>query len=178
MVLSVKALTALLAIQIAVLLPLWRWYLARMTDGSDEPWGFVARGAALIMFLVKTEQRRPKDSDLLLPSILIAVYAATYCFVPRLVQATVAVTALGCTLSTVAFGVRVHVPTLGLLLLSLPVVASLQFYLGYPIRVLCGSLTAPLLQWGGIAVMREGTCLRLGSQIVSIDAPCSGVRML
>jgi exosortase/archaeosortase family protein len=175
---SVKAWTALLAIQVAVYLPIWKWYLTRMTDGSDEPWGLVALATALIVFLVNREKRTPRDSDLLLPSMLIVAYAATYWFVPRLVQATIAVIALGCTVSAIALAVRIHVPTLGLLVLSLPILPSLQFYLGYPIRVLCGSLTAPLLQLGGIAVVREGTSLRWGSEIISIDAPCSGVRML
>jgi len=198
--------TCLLAIQVATYLPIWKWYLARITDGSDEPWGLVALlAAALIVFFVNRKEtlgdihlncesttnaikvyvprfnrevRRPKDSGLLLPSLLIVAYAATYWFVPRLVQATIAMTALGCTVSTIALGVRIHIPTLGLLMLSLPVVPSLQFYLGYPIRVLCGSLTAPLLQLGGIAVVREGTSLRWGSELVSIDAPCSGIGML
>ncbi len=199
---SVRFWYILLAIQVAAYLPIWRWYLARMTDGSDEPWGLIALAAAVIMFLVDKERLEPQpngdcrhrrharpwvsqvpsfyagDSDLLLPSLLIVAYAVAYSFVPRLVQAMIAMTALSCTASVIALGMRVHVPTMGLLLLSLPLVPSLQFYLGYPFRVLCGSLTAPLLQLAGLAVVREGTSLRFGSQLVSIDAPCSGVKML
>ncbi len=175
---SVRAWKILLAIQVAAYLPIWRWYLARMTDGSDEPWGLFAVSAALIALLVSREKRVSRDSDFLVPSVLIFVYAATYWHVPRLAQAMIAMTALSCTLSAIALGVRVHLPTLGMLLLSLPMVPSLQFYLGYPMRVLCGALTVPLLQLGGIAVVRDGTSLRWGSEIVSIDAPCSGVKML
>lgn len=175
---SVKTWYVLLAVQAAAYMPIWRWYLARTADGSDEPWGFIALAAALIVILVNRTGHAPRDSDLFLPSVLIVAYAATYSFVPRLGQAMIALTALSCTASVIVPGVRVHVPTLGLLVLSLPLVPSLQFYLGYPFRVLCGALTAPLLQSAGLDVVREGTSLRFGTQLVSIDAPCSGVKML
>jgi exosortase/archaeosortase family protein len=57
-------------------------------------------------------------------------------------------------------------------------VPSLQFYLGYPLRLLVAGLTAPMLRMGGFAVVQEGTCLNWAGQLIWIDAPCSGVRML
>jgi exosortase/archaeosortase family protein len=54
----------------------------------------------------------------------------------------------------------------------------LQFYLGYPLRVIAGDLSAFMLRMNGIAVAREGAMLAWQGQLVSIDAPCSGVKML
>ena len=62
--------------------------------------------------------------------------------------------------------------------LALPGVASLQFYLGYPMRAIVGDWTAVLLQLNGVMVEREGTVLRWGMDSISIDAPCSGIKLL
>jgi exosortase/archaeosortase family protein len=66
----------------------------------------------------------------------------------------------------------------GLLLLSLPVVATAQFYLGYPLRVLTAVCSVPLLRLGGYEVTRVGTALRWAGETVLVDAPCSGIQML
>lgn len=68
--------------------------------------------------------------------------------------------------------------TLLLLYLALPVIPSLQFYGGYPLRALVAGVSAPLLRLGGFAVIREGACLNWDGQLIWIDAPCSGIRML
>jgi exosortase/archaeosortase family protein len=60
----------------------------------------------------------------------------------------------------------------------LPVAASLQFFLGYPLRVKVGAATAFLLQMQGLDVWREGVCLHFGEKLIWIDAPCSGIKML
>jgi len=156
----------------------WRWYVERLTDGSDEPWGLVALGTALLVCVRAQSGQVSQPRDLIVPALLTLAYAAAYPFVPRLVQAGIAVTAFSCTLSMLQQGRRLHIPTLGLLILSLPVVPSLQFFLGYPMRVISGAMAALLLQMGGLAVVREGTCLRWGGELISIDAPCSGIRML
>jgi exosortase/archaeosortase family protein len=97
---------------------------------------------------------------------------------PPLARAGLAFTAIGITLSLVRFGKSFHPGVLGLLWLSLPLVPSLQFYLGYPLRMLVAGLAAPILRLGGFAVVQEGTCLNWAGQLIWIDAPCSGVRML
>jgi exosortase/archaeosortase family protein len=66
----------------------------------------------------------------------------------------------------------------GLFFLALPTIPSLQFYLGYPLRVVVAGATAPLLQLAGLQVLREGACLAWAGRLVWIDAPCSGIRML
>jgi exosortase/archaeosortase family protein len=168
----------LAAAQLLVYYPTWKWYFPRILDQSDEPWSLLALAVAFLTIGMHRREDTAESVDLLTPSLLIVTYALTLGSVPSLVQAAIAFTALGCTLTTFWLGVRFHVPTLGLLLLSLPVIPSFQFYLGYPMRVVSGSLSALLLQFGGLAVVRDGVALRWGSELVSIDAPCSGVKML
>jgi len=45
-------------------------------------------------------------------------------------------------------------------------------------RALSGAISAPMLQLAGFSVILEGTCLRYGTDLIALDAPCSGVRML
>lgn len=168
----------LLAVQMAAYAPVWKWYVLRMVDGSDEPWGPAAFATAIALLWFNRSRCCAAPPRLVMPSLLILAYATGYSFLPRLMQAAVAVMALGCTLGEISLGARMHVPTVGLLLLSLPLVSSFQFYLGYPLRVISGAVAVPLLQLSGLAVVRDGTCLKWGNDLVSIDAPCSGVRML
>lgn len=65
-----------------------------------------------------------------------------------------------------------------LIILSLPMVASLNFYLGYPMRVLACHLASAMLNLGGLAVSAQGTEILSNNSIVGIDPPCSGIKML
>jgi len=165
-------------VQVVAFYPVLRWYGRRLTDGSDEPWGLAALGAALLLLALRRSDRVERDVSLILPAIVTLLYAVSYPFVPRLVQAVLAVTALGLTASLLRLGRPLHLPTLGLLLLSLPIIPSLQFFFGYPLRVLSAALAAPLLQMSGFDALADGTCLRWGARLIFVDAPCSGIRML
>ncbi|MBI5568926.1 MAG: archaeosortase/exosortase family protein [Desulfomonile tiedjei] len=168
-----------IAIQVVALHPVWYWYAARLSDGSDEPWGLGALVAALVFFcLGRPEGDAERKSRLVLPSLLLIVYAAAHPFAPPLLRAAIGIASLACALSAIKFGRVIHPGLLGLCLLSLPVMPTLQFYLGYPFRVLSGMLAAPLLRFSGLPVVHEAACLRWGAELVSIDAPCSGLRML
>ena len=69
-----------------------------------------------------------------------------------------------------------RLPVLGLAVLALPLIASLQFYAGYPLRVVTAEASRWLLApW--FAVAREGSSLNVGGVLVIVDAPCSGVQM-
>ena len=68
-------------------------------------------------------------------------------------------------------------PVLGLSLLSLPLLASLQFYAGYPLRVVTAEASRWLLA-AGFSAQRSGASLLVNGQLVIVDAPCSGVQML
>ena len=45
-------------------------------------------------------------------------------------------------------------------------------------RVVVGQIAAPVLRMGGFAVTAQGTCLNWAGKLISIDAPCSGIKML
>ena len=158
--------------------PVWRWFFMRAMDTSSDAWELLSFAtAAVFLSLTRTEAQRTVMSAGL-TILLLLIYAAMYQFFPPLLRACVAVAAVAAACSALWFGKRMDLPLLGLLLLSLPVIASLNFYLGYPLRVVVGTATQALLQMNGFAVVREGTLLNWNGQLVSIDAPCSGIKML
>jgi exosortase len=65
-----------------------------------------------------------------------------------------------------------------MLLLALPLVSSLQFYLGYPLRAFAAWASAGALGAVGMSVLPAGASLQWHGQTVLVDAPCSGVHML
>lgn len=202
------------AAQLVAFWPVWRWYVARVSDG--ETWGLLALACAAYFLWrgradsdklgpdkinsdkissdkINSDAAASKDDPgargskvgpdargrgLLFPALLVVAYAVSYPLLPPLARASVAVTALGCTASWLRFGRPFHPGTLGLLYLSLPLIPSLQFYGGYPLRSFVAAAVAPLVRLGGYAVVREGTCLNWAGRLIWVDAPCSGVRML
>ncbi len=154
--------------------PVWAWYGRRMVDGSDEPWGL----AALLVALGFVPWRRLRE-----PLPALAAGGALACMSAAVAGAGVLPALVRGGLWMVAFGVLLGgagpwAARGGLLLLSLPVVATAQFYLGYPLRVLTAACSVPLLHVLGYAVEREGTALRWAGERVLVDAPCSGIQML
>jgi exosortase/archaeosortase family protein len=156
----------------------WRWYVARVTDSTDEMWSLLALATVIVLALRERSSTHEMNKGMLLPTLMLILYSLTYKLFPPLARACVAATALGLTLSSVRFGRRLHPGILGLMYLSLPLVPTLQFYGGYPLRMLVASVAAPIIRLGGFAVVQEGTCLNWSGQLIWIDAPCSGVRML
>jgi exosortase/archaeosortase family protein len=69
-------------------------------------------------------------------------------------------------------------PLAGLAVLALPVVSSLQFYAGFPLRVLTAEVSTWVLQAAGLAAQRSGTAMQVEGRLVIVDAPCSGVQMV
>ena len=154
--------------------PVARWYVARIGDGSDEPWGLAALAAA-VLFAPRTGWAELlKRNSLFLICGLIATYAATYAFLPPLVHALLAVTTIGIAVGRRGFPLAWW----ALLVLSLPLVATLQFYLGFPLRLATTALCVPLLRLGGLHVVAESTALHRAGETVIVDAPCSGIHML
>jgi len=131
------------------------------------------------VFLFASSKPLPKaPPSLLVPALLIALYAATYFVLPPLARALIAFTAFAVTLTSLRFGKLFHPGLFGLFYLSLPTLPSLQFFGGYPLRIVVAELTAPILRLGGFAVIPEGTCLNWSGQLIWIDGPCSGIKML
>lgn len=169
--------TVLVLALLAAVWPVWRWSVLRITDGSGDSWELLAALTA-VGLLIRDRDLRPVTSSVSLSAILILIYAASYYFVPSLLRGIVAMLALGTACSALWYGRRVDVPICGLLLISLPVMASMNFYLGYPLRVVAGTMSEAMLQMNGVAATREGALLLWNGQSIAIDAPCSGVRML
>jgi exosortase len=159
--------------------PVWRWYVDRFDDGSDEPWALVALLAAVALSWPRAGFKwNPRDPLLLAGAGFTLLYAMLAPFAPPLLRALAAVAALGCTWISVS-GTRDKWPAvLCLLVLSVPVIASLQFYAGYPMRVLTARGATWLLNLGGIEASFSGTSMMAYGRTVVVDAPCSGVRML
>ncbi len=164
-------------ILVALLLAGWpvlRWYAIRADDGSDERWGIAALIAALIFapwrsWLEPFPARRwPWFCAALV------VYVAALPFAPPMVRALLFVTAL----AIAAADRRAPVAWGALLFLSLPVIASAQFYAGYPMRFITTKLTVPVIALFGQSVDTAGTTLLWRGEQVVLDAPCSGIHML
>ena len=178
-----------LLFQLAAFWAVWHWLALRVWTSTEERWSFLALAAAIFFAFCWTKSESIGETsvsklhlpafDCLASIFLTALYAASFAVAtPPLARGILAMTALTFTLSRLRFGVTYHFGLFGLLLLSLPSVASLQFFLGYPLRVLVGKATARLLQMQGLDVWREGVCLHFGEKLIWIDAPCSGVKML
>lgn len=177
------------SLQLVAFWSVWRWLALRVWTSAEERWGFLALAAAIFFafFWTKAEfisERKNLELqfsgsyNFLWTALLTMLYAAGFAFAPPLARAILAMTAITFLLSRWRFGKTFHFGLYGLLLLSLPSVASLQFFLGYPLRVVVGKATVWLLQMQGLDVWREGVCLHFGEKLIWIDAPCSGVKML
>lgn len=158
--------------------PVWPWYFTRVVGSPDDGWGLLAWVAIAAMCYRQRHERLETGTVSLPVCALTLLYAAAYPFFPPLLRAVLAVSAIAIVLSNVFFNVRCHLGLLILALLSLPVIPSLQFYLGYPLRELVGQVAAPLLSLGGLVVTAEGSSLQWNGALVWIDAPCSGIKML
>lgn len=158
--------------------PHWAWMALRLSDGSDEPWGVLA--CATVLVLVGSEWRRlavPPAAALLAGAFLAIAAAAARWWLPPLAAAVIAMGALASFLAA-ARPDRSTAPLATLLLLALPVIASLQFYFGYPLRVATAALAAPLIQLLGVEVHASGAALLHDGRIVLVDPPCAGIAML
>ena len=159
--------------------PAWRWVFARNSDGTAEGLGMVSWifALALVASRVRVAHRRTEPSSALVVFWVLS-YAFFYPFVPPIIRAFLALTGVAVWASLRAFQVPFCGPLWGLLVLGLPIEASLQFYLGYPLRIVATELASSLLHGLGFAVTAQGTELVWGTLEIAVDAPCSGVGIL
>jgi len=156
-------------------------YLAqRALDGSDDPLGLVALLAAAT--LVASQRHRLRLTPHLgwwVAGLGLALIAngAWWAGAPQLASALLAALSLAAALMVWWPRERARAPLLGLVVLALPWLATLQFYLGWPLRVLTAQLSAWCLQFAGFAAERSGASMLVDGQLVIVDAPCSGVQM-
>jgi exosortase len=170
-----------LALAIMAFWPVAKWYFLRTSQSPEELSGLFAILVA-IFFVAGSKSRRDADftdrSVYAHAFVLILCYALSYHFVPPLIRAIIAMTALTRIVSSLFLKKKFHSGLWILLMLSLPVIPSLQFYLGYPLRAAVAQIALPLIRMSGFAVTREGACFHFGEQLIWIDAPCSGIQML
>ncbi|MBV1910680.1 MAG: exosortase/archaeosortase family protein [Kangiellaceae bacterium] len=159
----------------------WQWYFNRVYSSLEEAISlFAILGFLLFMAgrVITTDKKLYKFS--LWPiALLMTIYSLSFLLpIPSIIRATVAFLTLSMIIYWTTFGSQPPIAFWGLIMLSMPLVPSLQFYLGYPARYISASITVPLLQLNGIAVSQSGTNLVWNQQLLQFDAPCSGVTML
>ncbi|HSB99475.1 MAG TPA: exosortase Q [Burkholderiaceae bacterium] len=169
-----------LALHALALWPHGAYVAQRAVDGSDDPLGVVALIAALA--LVASQHARLRLSPQLpwlaaAAALALLANGAWWAGVPALASALVAAGSLACALLAWWPRERAKAPLLGLVVLALPWLATLQFYLGFPLRVLTAQLSTWALQLAGFAAARSGASMVVDGQLVIVDAPCSGVQM-
>ncbi len=170
---------AWLAIHALALWPHGAWAARRVADGSDDPLGLAAI-AVLLLWLWRTHESvrtTPRLAWLGAAAALTIAATAAVFAAPPLAAALLAALAIS---AHVFAWLPEHSPRTamaGLTLLALPLIASLQFYAGYPLRVFTAQCSAWLLQAMGVAAERSGAAMTVNGQLVIVDAPCSGVQM-
>jgi len=153
--------------------PVLRWYGLRLQDGSDEPLGLAALAIALL-FAPRSGWREPLTRPRLFALLsLLSLYALAYPWFPALARALLFVLMIGIAVAPKSFALAWTT----LLVLSLPLLATLQFYLGYPLRLPTTQLSAALLRLCGIDACADSTTLLWAGERVIVDAPCSGIQM-
>lgn len=111
-------------------------------------------------------------------SAALLCYALINALGPPLVATSAALCLLGCALYRSLTDRWPPLSVIGLILLLMPIIPSLQFYLGYPARWLSTLLSLPLLHLSGYSVEQVGTSIVWAGQRLAFDAPCSGIKML
>jgi exosortase/archaeosortase family protein len=165
------------ALLLLALWPHWLYVARRLVDGSDEPWGILAL-ATVIVLLIRDRAlfELPPRAALVASGLLAAAAALAELVLPDLAAAAIAMLAVGVYLAHALR--RPAAALVVLLLLALPIVASLQFYLGFPLRVLVAQASAQLLSIAGLAAVASGASIVSDGTTVLIDAPCAGIGML
>lgn len=164
--------------------PVWLWSAARLRDGSDEPLGLVALS---VLLLALWWRRREWRDDLRTYWVLAAMVLAGLASlgmdgflaisIPMLLRGVLAVLAIAAMLASMASRQQALLPYFGLAFLSLPLISSLQFYAGFPLRVITAEASLWILRAGGFVVERTGSALLVDGRLILVDAPCSGIHM-
>lgn len=168
-----------LVLQALALLPAWSWMARRQGDGSDDPLGLLALAGLAALVAQHRKHLRASPALAWLAAALLLTLAATAsrASLPPLLSSLLAVLALAAGLLAFLPRQVAATPVLGLAVLALPLLSSLQFYAGYPLRVLTAEVSRWLLM-PAFEVWREGSTLLVDGRLVIVDAPCSGVQMV
>ena len=167
-----------LALLVLALWPTWWWMGQRMVDGSDDPLGVLALAALATVLWQHRHQLRAAPRLGLQAAALAGAVLTTVLHgqLPDLLVGLVSLLSLALGLLAFLPARVATAPVLGLSVLSLPLLASLQFYAGFPLRVVTAEASRWLLSLAH-TVERTGSSLVVNGQLVIVDAPCSGVQM-
>jgi len=169
---------AWIALQALALLPAWAWMARRLADGADDPLGLLALAALATLAGLHRKALRASPALGWLAAATALTLAATLLrgALPPLLASLLAVLALATALLAFLPRQVAATPVLLLAVLALPLLSSLQFYAGYPLRVVTATASQGLLALF-FTVWREGSALLVDGRLVIVDAPCSGVQM-
>lgn len=168
-----------LVLSVSALMPVWIWCAARLRDGSDDPLGIVAL-AALGVLVVRDRahfNERARVGWLVAAALLVAFVAVADASLAPLLRGVIAILAMCAILMAVRAPAQPMLAFAGLALLALPLLSSLQFFIGFPLRAVTAEASRWILSALGIDVVRDGTALAIAGRLVMVDAPCSGVQM-
>jgi exosortase/archaeosortase family protein len=171
---------AWLALHALALWPHGAYLVQRATDGSDDPLGLLALAAVATLAGWHRHSLRPTPRLAWLAAsmaLALAANGAWWAGVPALLASLLAALSLVGALWAWWPAAQPRAPLAGLVVLALPWIASLQFYLGYPLRVVTAQLSAWGLQLAGLPATRSGASMVVNGHLVIVDAPCSGVQM-
>jgi exosortase/archaeosortase family protein len=168
-----------LALPTTALLPVWRWCAARLVDGSDDPLGIVALAALAVLVVRDCKQfsGSPRQSWMVVTMSLVAAAVLGAAALPALVRGVLGVLAVCAALMASRRRGQPMLAIAGLGLLALPLLSSLQFFVGFPLRVVTAEASSLLLSAFGVVVERSGSALTVAGRLVMVDAPCSGIQM-
>ena len=169
----------LLIAQILTLWPIWHWLWSRLPTSADLA-GTVMAVITALFFVWSQRGAKALPRPLLVPTLLLLIYAVAYHQLPALLQAALALLALSSLLSSLWLGCRLHLAMTGLLLLALPLIPSLQVlsWLSATPDGDRGNRCFFAVEPGGYVVIAQGNALVWGPATIFVDAPCSGVKML
>jgi exosortase/archaeosortase family protein len=170
---------AWLGLQVAALWPHGHWMAQRLTDGSDDPLGLAALAVLTLAVWRGAPQWlvAPRPGWLAAAAGLTAAASVGLWWLPPLVCALLGALALAAAVAAWLPAGAARAPLAGLALLALPWIASLQYYAGFPLRVLTAQFSTWALRAAGLAAERSGASMSVNGQLVLVDAPCSGVQM-
>ena len=171
--------SALFACTILAAWPHWLWMVRRTSDGSDDPWGIVALATLVALVLIdKAKLRIPQASALSATALCMITATVTWGWLPPIIATAFALMGCSVFIANMLPAQRKLLPLLSLAILSLPLVASLNFYVGYPLRWFCAQSTSMLLSVLGTDTTPAGASLWWNGNTILIDAPCAGIAML